>query len=179
MNLRVFLIIGNLLFPSSLVAAEWGETKLTSGEAGFCFDISVKNISAITTEIKFRMYTKIGLIIVQNNQLQVLADIQTSDESVTNGPSVEPIGTPDRDRWVVGDLAPFSVSETTPGTWRFKGRITNGTDPFLAGDNFGEFRVQHSGGIIAFTGHLITDGCDSIDSMFPIIFKDGFEGQSN
>lgn len=178
-NLKIVLAAGTLLFSSSVVAVEWGETLLTSGSAGFCFDITLKDIPSITTEIKFRMYTKIGVIIVQNNQLQVLADIQTSDESISNGPRVEPIGTPDRDRWEVGDLASFSASETASGTWRFKGRIANGTDPFLPEDNFGEFRVLHAGGSIAFTGHLITNGCNSIDPILDIIFKDGFEGDSN
>ena len=150
-----------VLFPKLLMAQVWGPIQLGSGADGFCFDITARNLPTASQQIDLRMYTKIGAIIVQNNQQQVIVDVQTSDASVLDGPRVEPIGTPDNDRWVLGDFSDFAAMEEAPGTWRFVGRIPNGSEPYTPGDNFGEIRVIHAGGVLANTGYPISGDCDN------------------
>jgi hypothetical protein len=47
------------------------------------------------------------------------------------------------DRWQDGAVDDFTLSEISPGTWRFEGTIIHGDDPYLPCDRIGEIRLNY------------------------------------
>ena len=150
-------IAATLSFSLPANAVEWGDIYLGAGADRFFFGITVLNVPPSASDHIFRMYTKSGIIVVPSNQEQFIVVMKGADGSIVDGPRVEPIETPDLDRWVDGPVTDVSVFKSDGGTWTMSGAIVNGTQPYVSGDLFGEIRFSYSGGTIGFSGLVVGD----------------------
>ena len=144
-----------LSFSLPANAIEWGDIYLGAGTDRFFFQVTLLDVPPSTTDHLFLMYTKLGVIIVQPNQESFLVVFNDADGGIIDSPRVEPIGTPDIDRWVDGPVTDFTVSKSVTNDWTISGSIENGTQPYVPGNSLGEIRFTYSGGIIANTNLLI------------------------
>jgi len=136
-------------------AIEWGPIYLGAGVDRFFFTITVLDVPASETDHVFKMYTKLGAIIVQPNQEEFSVVLDDTDASIVDGPQVTPLGTPDFDRWKDGTVTDLAVSKSEAGDWTISGAINNGTQPYVPGDQLGELRFSYLGGILGFGSPLI------------------------
>ncbi len=136
-------------------AIEWGAIDLGAGVDRFFFSITVLDVPASETDHVFKMYTKLGVIIVQTNQEEFSVVLDRTDASIVDGPQVASLGTPDFDRWKDGTVTDLAASKSEAGDWTISGAIDNGTQPYVPGDQLGELRFYYSGGILGFGSPLI------------------------
>jgi hypothetical protein len=136
-------------------AIEWGPIYLGAGVDRFFFSITVLDVPASETDHVFKMYTKLGAIIVQTNQEEFSVVLDKTDASIVDGPQVAPLGTPDFDRWKDGTVTDLTAFKSEAGEWTISGAIDNGTQPYVPGDHLGEFRFSYLGGILGFGSPLI------------------------
>lgn len=140
------LILALLLHSSGVFGIEWGEIELIVDEQQFSFDIVVQDVPASMSTSRLSIYTKLRSIIIPTNQEQFLVDFTSDNGIVLDGPIVQPLGSPTQDRWQDGAVNDFTLSETSPGTWRFTGTIIHGEDPFVPCDRIGSIVLEYPGG---------------------------------
>ena len=99
---QIYFVLAALFFSSTASAVNWGDVQLGADGSRFYFDITVIAVPVSETPSTFRMYTKLGGIIVQDNQQEFRVVFSTQDGDITEEPLVDPIGVPDQDRWLEG-----------------------------------------------------------------------------
>ena len=141
------LALALLLFNSKAFAVEWGEIRLNVDEQHFFFDITVQDLPASMSASRLSIYTRwIGFFIPPSNEEQFLVEFTSQDGAVLGDPRVQPVGSPVQDRWQDGVINNFTMTEISPGTWRFTGTIIHGEDPFVPCDRIGSIVLEYPGG---------------------------------
>jgi hypothetical protein len=141
------LILALLLHSSGVFGIEWGEIELIVDEQQFNFDITVQDFPASMSASRLSIYTRwIGFMTSPSNEEQFLVEFTSQDGAVLGDPRVQPVGSPVQDRWQDGVINNFTMTEISPGTWRFTGTIIHGEDPFVPCDRIGSFVLEYPGG---------------------------------
>jgi len=154
--MRLLALLTALVFSPVTPAIQSGEFKLTVDEERFYFDLTLIDVPESAGTTSLRIFTRtFPFIIPPSNEEQFLLDFRTVDGVIIDGPRVEPIGVPTRDRWQDGVVADFTLSELSQGTWRFTGSIVHGADPFLPCDRMGGARFTYSGGALVWGSNLV------------------------
>ena len=130
---RVAFLLGALAFCHSVGAADWGDVYLSVDGYRFYFDVTITDLPTSDTQSTFNIYSEGGPILPQSFE-QFLVRTNNSSGAITDGPRVQTVGAPAMDRWQDGDVAHFSHTEISPGTWQFVGSIVNGAQGFQPGD---------------------------------------------
>ena len=144
-----------LLLSPAAWALTLEEIHLGVDESRFYFNVVVSGLTENSSLTEFRLYTKLGGIVIPDNQEQFLVDIEIPINNIVNGPGVEPIGIPEVDRWLDEAVTDFKSRMIVEGTWQFIGSIAHGEDPYQPGDRLGEIRVADAGGAHVWSNHPI------------------------
>jgi len=145
-----------LLLSHPAWAVKWGAIHVGVDENSFYFNVVITDIPPEVTESEFRMYTKASVIgSIPDDQEQFMVDVNVLVGEVLDGPRVESIGIPDTDHWMDEAVPEFSLMKIAEGSWQFIGSIPHGDTPYQPGDQLGEIRFNHSGGVLLWTGFLI------------------------
>lgn len=113
-----------------------------TGPGGLSFDIAVAGTSS--ADFAFRIAADGEAFTAPTERFEVNFDVNgVSTRGVT--PTVATAGTPRFDRWRDGPVSPFTLTPLGNHSYRLRGRIEPGSQPFAAGDNIAQIGLRSFG----------------------------------